>query len=187
MGRSRSRHRRRSIRPSTSIAGYTRVVDLTVTGTGGGTTLLSTVDIDDVVQSGSLTENRKIIRVAGRAFFSAGLAKNQSAVAQFCLWAHPDQEAWPAVSAYDPFTEGPGETGFEGMLSPRPFCRRTFVMSTADSDAAPNQLVQESHMVRSKAERLLRPGWKLSAGLYVRATNGVKVRHTSLLRTVVAG
>lgn len=183
--RKHRRRRRRSIRPSPSIAGYTRLIDLEGTS-AAGTTVLSTEDVPDVVGLATETVNRKLIRVGGQAMFAAALAADQYAVAQFCLWAHPSHESWPTVADYDPFSEGPGETGFEGLLSPRTFCRRTFVLTTPASGVA--QTIETAHMIRSKAERLLRPGWKLTAGLYLRGSAaGIKVRHTSLLRYVVAG
>lgn len=198
MARSHSRRQRgrrsRSPHVAESIAGYTRVLDISATAAANNGTTLQAIDVEGVENGDSEpgdvnapTVNRKILRVAGKAFFSAGLARNQYAVAQFCLRAAPRLEGWPAVAVFDPFEDGPGHQAYEGMPSPRPFCRRTFVLSTADADPAVAALIQESHMVTSKAERLLRPGWKLQAALYVRGSSGVKVRWTGLLRTVVAG
>ena len=183
--RRRSGRRSRRTRPSVSVAGYTRLVDLSASTAASQATTLVTTDVADVATPSTETVNRKILRVSGQAMFTAALAANQFAVAQFCLWAHPEHESWPSVSDYDPFTEGPGETAFEGMLSPRTFCRRTFVLAVAASGSA--QTIESAHMIRSKAERLLRPGWKLSAGLYVAGSAAsLSVRHVSLLRTVVA-
>ncbi len=183
--RRHSRGRRRST-PSVAIAGYTRPISLTgATGASGATSLI-TASVPDVVTPPSETVNRKILRVGGQAFFAAGLAAGQTVMAQFCLWAHPKHEVWPPVSDYDPFTEGPGESSFEGMLSPRPFCRRTFVLAAPSSGVA--ETISSQHMIRSKAERLLRPGWVLHSGLYIRgSTSGIQVSHQSLLRVVVAG
>lgn len=182
--RRRGTHRR-TVRPSVSIAGYTRPIDLTLAAPASNATGLVTADISDVVTPAEETVNRKILRVAGQAMFTAGLTTGKMVMAQFCLWAHPEHEDWPGVDAYDPFNQGPGETGFEGMLAPRPFCRRTFVLAVPSTGSA--ETIASQHMIRSKAERLLRPGWKLTAGLYVRGDSGVSARHTSLLRVVVAG
>lgn len=183
--RTHRRRRRRRLRPAESIAGYTRFLDIKSTTSSGTGTDLQTVTFPDVMTPGDHTENRKIVRVAGQAFFTANLAADKVCASQFCLWAHPEQEAWPSVSDYDPFNDGPGQSAFEGMLAPRAFCRRTLVLSTPSSGVA--QTVSNEHMIRSKAERLLRPGWILSAGLYTRADSGVSVRFTALLRAVVAG
>lgn len=183
--RRRRSHSRRSARPSVSIAGYTRPIDLTLQAPASDATGLVTVDFADVVTPPEETVNRKILRVTGMGIFTAALAAGNYAMAQFCLWAHPKHEDWPGVDKYDPFTEGPGESGFEGMLAPRPFCRRTMVLASPASGTA--ETITQDHIIRSKAERLLRPGWVLTAGLYVRGTSGVAVRHTALLRAVVAG
>ena len=183
--RHRRGRRRKRVHVSESIAGYTRPLGLEIAAPASNATGLVTMDFPDVVTPSEHTENRKILRVTGQAFFTAGLSAGQRAFAQFCLWAHPKQESWPSVTAYDPFTEGPGETAFEGMLAPRAFARRTFVLATPPSGVA--QTISEVHMVRSKAERLLRPGWILTAGLYVRGTSGVNVSWNGLLRAVVAG
>lgn len=180
-----TRRRKRRIMPSTSIAGYTRAMELQATAPASDATVLVTKDVPDVVNMSGETVNRKIIRVTGETFFSAGLAAGQNVLAQFCLWAHPASEDWPDISKYDPFNDGPGETAFEGMLSPRTFCRRTYVMAVPGTGSA--QTISSEHLIRSKAERLLRPGWKLTAGLYLRGTATVQASHFSLLRTVVAG
>ena len=185
--RSRHRRRRRSTHVSESIAGYTRILNLADPGTTAGLTALHTVDVMDVMTPSEHTENRKILRVEGQAMFSAALAANQQLAAQFCLWAHPEHEDWPTVADYDPFTEGPGETAFEGMLAPRAFCRRTFVLATPASGGV-TEVIQTQHMIRSRAQRLLRPGWKLTAGLYVSSPqSNVTATWHGLLRTVVAG
>lgn len=178
------RHSRRAA-PATSVVGYTRSLNLVQQLAGSEATSLVTVDFPDVVTPAEHTENRKILRVAGQAFFTATIAANQYAMAQWCLWAHPDHEDWPGIADYDPFNDGPGETGFKGLLAPRTFARRTFVLAAPASGSS--QTISEQHMIRSKAERLLRPGWKLSAGLYTKGTANVTVRHLSLLRAVVAG
>lgn len=185
----RKRHRRhrgrsRTPRVAESVAGYTRPLALNQSVTGPGTSL-TTIDVPDVLTPAEHTENRKLIRVGGTCMFAAGMPANRAVMAQFCLWAHPKQESWPSVTDYDPFTEGPGETGFEGMLAPRAFCRRTFVLVTPSSGVT--ETITEQHMIRSKAQRLLRPGWILSAGLYVRGDSGVAVAWRGLLRFVVAG
>ena len=184
----RSHHRRRrsrTTRPSTSIVGYTRRLRLFINAPNSGATGLFTMDVPDVSTPDTETVNRKVIRIAGQAIFTASLAAGQNAVSQFCLWAHPAHENWPGIDKYDPFNDGPGESGFEGLLAPRTFCRRTFVLATPGGGTA--QTFSEAHIIRSKAERLLRPGWKLTAGLYVAGTNAVSVEHVSLLRYVVAG
>ena len=189
-GRRRRPHMRRRrgrarTTPSTSIAGYTRSIDLNLAAPAADATGLVTLDFPDVHNTEGETVNRKILRVAGRGIFTAALAAGNYAMAQFCLWAHPKHEDWPSVSEYDPFHDGPGESAFEGMLAPRAFCRRTMVLASPASGTA--ETITQDHVIRSKAERLLRPGWVLSCGLYVRGTSGVNVRHTALLRAVVAG
>jgi len=181
----RMNRRKRSVRPSVSIAGYTRPVALGGSTAASNATSLTTTTVADVDNLSGETTNRKLIRVAGKAIFTAALPANKNVMAQFCLWAAPQQESWPTISAYDPFTEGPGESGFQGMLAPRVFCRRTFVLATPPSGEA--QTITEAHVIRSKAERLLRPGWILQAGLYIRGSSGISVSHHSLLRYVVAG
>lgn len=184
---------RRRIAPSVSIAGYTRQIDLAGVCSQNDVTGLVTQDVTDVANGRadenfeSETVNRKLIRVAGAAMFAARLNDGQHALAQFCLWAHPDHESWPTIAQYDPFTEGPGKPGFEGLLAPRTFCRRTFVLTSPSGSGGSVEIIQDQHMIRSKAERLLRPGWKLTAGLYFAGSDDVHVRHTSLLRYVVAG
>lgn len=180
----RRHHRRRRAAPSVSVAGYTRPLDLSLAAPASDATGLTTVDFPDVDNTSGETVNRKILRVTGMGIFTAALAAGNYAMAQFALWAHPKHEEWPSVSDYDPFNDGPGESAFEGMLAPRAFCRRTMVLASPASGTA--ETITQDHIVRSKAERLLRPGWILSAGLYVRGTSGVQVRHTSLLRAVVA-
>lgn len=183
--RRRSRaHRRRRTAPSVSVAGYTRAIDLTLQAPAADATGLVTKDFPEVENTSGETVNRKILRVTGQGIFTAALAAGNYAMAQFCLWAHPKHEDWPSVADYDPFNDGPGESAFEGMLAPRTFSRRTMVLASPASGTA--ETITQDHIVRSKAERLLRPGWVLTAGLYVRGTSGVAVRHTSLLRAVVA-
>lgn len=186
--RTHRRHRgrkRRRVAPSVSIAGYTRSLKLTATAPVSDGTILVTADVPQVENKDGETVNRKIIRIAGQSFFSAGLTTGQDCMAQFCLWAHPSQEEWPSVGDYDPFNDGPGTSVFDGYLAPRAFCRRTYVLAVPATGSS--QTISSEHMVRSKAERLLRPGWKLTAGLYLRGTSGVQVTHFSLLRYVVAG
>lgn len=181
--RHRGRRRRRTA-PSVSVAGYTRVLDLAKAAPASDATDLVTVDYPDVVNLSGETVNRKILGVHGMGIFTAALAAGNYALAQFCLWAHPKHEEWPDVADYDPFNDGPGESGFEGMLAPRTFCRRTMVLASPASGTA--ETITQDHTIKTRAERLLRPGWILSAGLYVRGTSGVNIRHTSLLRAVVA-
>lgn len=184
--RGRRRHRRRRVAPSVSIAGYTRRLQLDATAPSPDLkTGLVTLDVPDVETPPEETVNRKILSVHGQAFFSASLSAQQNVCAQFCLWAHPSHETWPGVDKFDPFQQGPGEAGFEGMLAPRPFCRRTFILAVPQSGEA--QTISSQHTIRSKAERLLRPGWKLTAGLYLSGSAGVSVSHQSLLRVTVAG
>lgn len=184
--RGRRRHRRR-LAPSVSIAGYTRAITLAGTTSGTAfTTTLVTQDVQDVETPSTETVNRKIVGVSGEAMFAANLAANRNLLAQFCLWAHPEHESWPSVADYDPFNEGPGESAFEGMLAPRAFCRRTFVINTPAGGVA--ETVLNQHRVKTKAQRLLRPGWKLTAGLYVRGSAAsLAYSHASLLRVNVAG
>lgn len=185
--RSHSRRRRRHrTAPSTSVVGYTRFIKLAGSVAASNATSLITADVADVTTPSEETVNRKLISVSGHGFFSAKLAANRLAAAQFCLWAHPEHEEWPSVDKYDPFNDGPGKAGFEGLLAPRTFCRRTMVLATPESGES--QTISEDHMIRTKAARILRPGWKLSAGLYVQGDNvDIDVAHVSLLRYVVAG
>lgn len=182
-----TRHRRRRhTAPSVSIAGYTRYLDLAGTVAAANVTQLITADVPDVSTPSTETVNRKIVGVSGEAMFSAALAAGHDVAAQFCLWAHPEHEDWPSVADYDPFNDGPGESAFKGMLAPRAFCRRTMVLTVATSGST--QTIQQDHRIKSRAERLLRPGWKLTAGLYLRGNNtSISVAHLSLLRYVVAG
>jgi len=182
--RQRGKTRRREA-PSVSIVGYTRFIDITSAVSTGTDTELTTVDIPDVVTPGEETVNRKVLSVTGQSFFTGALPADKVAVAQFCLWAHPKNESWPVVAKYDPFNDGPGETGFEGLIAPRTFGRRTMVLSTPSSGVA--QTISAQHLYKTRSERLLRPGWVLSAGLYTRADSGVSVRFSALLRAVVAG
>lgn len=183
--RGRRRHRRREA-PSVSIAGYTRPISLALAAPASDATGLVTVDFPDVANTEGETVNRKILRVTGQGIFTAALTAGQYAFAQFCLWAHPKHEDWPTVADYDPFNDGPGESAFEGMLAPRTFARRTMVLAVATGSGVAETITQD-HLIRSKAERLLRPGWVLTAGLYVRGTSGVQMEHRSLLRAVVSG
>lgn len=183
--RRRRRHNLPRFAPSASIAGYTRMIALEGTPAANYATSLITQDFPDVVTPPEETVNRKIVRVSGQAMFAASLDAGKHVAAQFCLWAHPKHEEWPAISKYDPFNEGPGESGFEGMLAPRTFCRRTFLLNSAGATSTATVMIEE-HRVKTRAERLLRPGWILTAGLYLRGDT-VACSWRGLLRAVVAG
>lgn len=186
MRRRRKHRRRRHLAPSTSISTYTRPIVISAAGAAQSATVLTAMDVPDVVTPPTETVNRKIIRVTGEMMMACTLSGNEAAFAQFCLRAAPDNQAWPTVAEYDPFTQGPGETGYKGQASPRPFGRHALVFTFAGSSDA-GTAIQESHRYSTKAERLLRPGWKLQAGLYIKANEGTVVKVAALLRTVVVG
>lgn len=195
MARKRTHHRRGSRRrhmaPSVSMVTYTRIVDLSVNGPSNDATAVATADITDVTNTSGETVNRKIVGIHGSAVLHCGLAANQHVAAMICFRAAPTLSDFPSIVEWDPFNDGPREgtdpTGYEGRPSPRPFARRNFVLATSSHTASTTELVTEQHAFRSRAERLLRPGWKLQAGLYVRASQSVNVRWYGLLRFSVAG
>lgn len=182
--RRRGRHRRRTA-PSVSIVTQQSIIDLTVTGTNLQTTQLSTGDFG-VSTPGSETVNRKVLGVRGDLVFSMAAAAGKAGLAMFALWAHPDIEDWPTVAQFDPWSDDdqPGESAFEGRMHPRPYGRRIMALATPSSGVAETVIRDERY--RTKAERLLRPGWKLSYGLWVRS-EGVQVRVFGGLRATVAG
>ena len=188
--RSRFRRRRRHERPSVSMVTYTRVIDQSFTAAASNATGLTAFDIPDVSNDSGETVNRKIVGISGMLMMAAACGQNQHAVAMFAHRAAPELDSWPATSDWDPFNDGPdGSDSYKGRPSPRPFGRRLQVVTVPDTalSASTAQIVQEAHRYHSKSERLLRPGWKLQAGIYVRGSTGVKVRVTGVLRYAVAG
>lgn len=187
----RRRTGRRGAKVSESIATYTRLIDLVDTGSGLTQTNVKSLTLDDD-KTGIIneeTQNRKILRISGEFFWTAGLGADQVAAAMFAFWAHPKAvTAAEGLEDFDPFAAGPAlPTGdYEGRPTPRPFGRRSLVLSTpgASSEA---QTISQSLRYSTKAERLIRPGWTLSAGLWTRASDTVSVRCTGVFRVVVAG
>jgi len=179
---------RRAPRPSVSMATYPQVVALEATGIADSATVVTSLALPDVENTGGETENRKVIRVVGTLMFAAGLAANQHAYAMFALWAHPKLESFPTVTEFDPFNPGPakGATTYEGRPSPRPFGRKYFSLLTPESLGSV-ETISEAFRYHTKAQRLLRPGWILSAGLWIAATTGVKARVGGILQPTVAG
>ena len=180
----RGRRRRREA-PSVSIVTQQVLVDLNVTGTDLQTTKLVTADFG-VEAPATETVNRKVLRVTGDLCMSVAAAAGKGSLCMFALWAHPDIEDWPTVAQFDPWSEAdqPGQSGFEGRPHPRPYGRRIMALATPSSGVAETVIRDERY--RTKAERLLRPGWKLSMGLWVRS-EGVAVRVFGGLRATIAG
>lgn len=185
----RRRHSRRRESPSTSIVTQTSLVDLSVSNPNTDETYLETQSLGQVENESGETVNRKILRVVGELMFTSNLPANQLAVAMFALRASPSLDPWPAVSDFDPFDSGPdGSASYKGRPSPRPFGRRNFALVTPAGSGVV-QTIENAFRYHSRAERLLRPGWRLQAGLYVRVrTSGnVHVRIGGILRTTIAG
>lgn len=185
MGRRMKRHSRTKV--SDSIVTYSRVIDLNGTG-DGDTTHLVQGQIPGVSNLSGETTNRKIIRVVGTLMFSSNLSAGHHCYAMFALLAHPEIDgSFPPVTDWDPFEDGPGlGADFDGRPSPRPFGRRTFALLTPATGGV-TETIQQAFRYSTKAERLLRPGWGLSAGLYLRATDGVQGRVGGVLRATVVG
>jgi len=185
MARRQKRRSRKMV--SESIVTYSRVVDLQGTG-DGDTTHLVQAQVSGVSNLSGETTNRKIIRVMGTLMFSSNLGAGHHCYAMFALLAHPEIDgSFPPVADWDPFEDGPGlGADFDGRPSPRPFGRRTFSLVTPNSGGVV-EVIQQAFRYSTKAERLLRPGWGLSAGLYLRASDGVQGRVGGILRATVVG
>jgi len=185
--RRRRSKRSRSAAPSVSMVTYTRLIDLEVTPTASDVTALATFTVPEVDNTTGETQNRKLMSVHGQAMMAAKINAGAHAAALFCLRAAPELDDWPAVTDWDPFNDGPGGAGsYDGRPSPRPFGRKNFVCVTPGTGGV-TEVFNQAHTYRSKAERLLRPGWVLQAGLYVRATAQTDVRVFGLYRFAVAG
>lgn len=190
----RFRHRRGSKRPSVSIATYSRLINLTATGSGlsNGNTVLAHEVVNDVENKTGETVNRKLLSISGELMFAAKIAAGETAVCMFAHLAHPaihgmGDTPLTGDDSWDPFNDGPdGSTSYGGRLSPRPFGRRNFVLA-APPTGGEAEVVMNQHVYRTRAKRLLRPGWECSRGIYVRASSGVSVRLSGILRYSVAG
>lgn len=183
--RGRRRRRRRSA-PSVSIVTYQRFVDIQVAAGTANQTAMESISIPDVANMSGESVNRKILRATGTLAGSVHIAGNQGAAAMFALLAHPDLEDIPPVSDFDPFDDGPdGSNTYKGRPSPRPFGRKYFAF--ANVTGASTATFQEEFRYRTRAQRLLRPGWKLSGLLYVRSNRGVTFRVNGIVSIAVSG
>lgn len=187
--RRRKRRSRRRAAPGTSMVTYQQIVDLDSRPPTAGTTQLVTQELSQVANLEGETVNRKILRIAGDLAFATQPTAGHYVVAMFAMWAHPKLEDFPTVGAFDPFATGPAGAGtgtYEGRPSPRPFGRRMLV-HTLQAGGAATQLFRDMRY-STKAERLLRPGWVLSAGLWVRSSQaGPVVKVSGLISVTVAG
>lgn len=185
----RRRKRSRSDRPSVSIATYQQFVQLAVATGGTNVTTVTTSVFPNVENTGGETVNRKILRVSGSLMFAANLVADRDLGAMFCLRAAPKDDAWPSVEDFDPFNAGPslGNVAYEGRPTPRPFGRRMFALVTPAGGGAA-EVIQQAFRYSTKAERLLRPGWRLQMGLYVRGSHpDIACKVGGVLSAVVAG
>ena len=166
--RRRRYSRRRSRKVSESIVTYQRIVKLSVTTGSADATSIDSGDVDDVHNMGGETVNRKIIGVRGTLSFATQPPAGDLTVAMWALWAHPAEQDVPSLDDFNPFTAGPtGSDTYKGRPSPRPFARKYFSHILQSSGTATQHFTQ--FRVNSKAQRLLRPGWKLTNLLYVRS------------------
>jgi len=181
------KRRYRSKGPAPSTATYTQKLILQGASTADGATALHTVAFEDIKNTSGETVNRKIVRVTGSLQYAANPSAGKAVWGMFALRAAPELDPWPSVADFDPFNSGPGgsDTAYKGRPSPRPFARRNFIHFVQTGGSA-TQLF-EQFMLRSKAERLLRPGWQLSAGLYVAGDAVINVGVAGLIRVVVEG
>lgn len=168
--RYRRRSRRRREEVAVSHAAYLDQLGFQTTAGGSpNTTVLRTVDVDSVENDPEQTTNRKLVSIAGSMLSSVKLQAGQVIGAMLCFRMVTDSDPWPAINVFDPFTVGPfpGST-VGGRPVPLPFARR-FIAHAICNGGDPQTFTQEFRM-RSRSERLIRPGWKLQAGLYVRCT-----------------
>lgn len=185
----RKHRRRRGTHVSESIVSLTRTVELEGTAAASEATTVTAVAIPQAVTPPEETVNRKILRISGQLMFAASLPADNHLYAVFCMLAHPLSEGatgFPSIEEWDPFNDGPGKTGYAGESSPRPFGRRRLVLNTPPSSSADVSAIFEPMDYRTKAKRLLRPGWALSAGVYVKGDT-VKWRLDGVLGVVIAG
>lgn len=188
--RRKSHRRRRTDHVSESVITVGQMLDLTATGGdfGDGSTKTASVVWNGVDNLG--TTNRKIVRVTGDLCFTAALSADQAAVAMFALWAHPTAVT-PAEGLldFDPFdiADNPqaGKEAYDGRPTPRPFGRRMFALNVPKSGSV--QTFTENFTYRTRAKRLVRPGWELHGALWARASNNAEIRLTGFLRAVVEG
>ena len=184
MRRRRRSRRRKTV--STSVATYQRVVSIKMeTGSNTSDTHTASQTLTGIDNLGGETVNRKIVGVSGTLAYAVQPSQDDQVVAMFALWAHPKVEDWYGSADWDPFDSGPdGSTSYEGRPTPRPFARRYFA-HVIQSGGTSTQILQQ-HTIRSRAQRLLRPGWILTAGLWVRSTEAAKdVRVGGIISAVV--
>lgn len=188
MHRRRKHSRRRREAPSVSIATYQDIVNLDVSATAANRTFSSFATLSQVKNDSGETVNRKILRVSGELAWATQPAAGFYTLGMFALWAHPEAQDLTDLSGFDPFASGPdgAATSYEGRPHPRPFGRRLFVHAVQQNGQA-SQLFRE-FSYRTRAERLLRPGWQLTAGVWVRtnASTG-RAKLAGPLSVVVAG
>ena len=188
--RSRSRGRRRRMeRPSVSVATYAQLLYIAGQTTQANTTVGKLQRVSQVKNDSGETVNRKIVRVTGSLSYATQPPQGIANVAMFALWAHPIGMSDEELLGFDPFVTGPdGDAGtYEGRPHPRPFGRKMFSHVVQPSGTA-SQLFQQFEY-RTKAKRLLRPGWRLSAGLWSRstATDAQNFAVGGAIRVVVEG
>jgi len=185
----KTRRHRRSEAPSVSIATYQQFIQLVATTGGTNVTVMTDNIFPNVENEGGETTNRKILRVSGSLCFAASMPADRALGALFCLRAAPELDAWPTVADFDPFNSGPTDNpgAYKGRMSPRPFGRRMFALATPAGGGV-TEVITQQFRYSTKAERLLRPGWRLDMGLYVRGSNpGMEVKVAGSLSVVVAG
>lgn len=187
----RRRHKRReSDAPATSMITLQRFIDLSPSAsTGENNTLLENTDIEGASNASGETTNRKIVSIRGTLMFASKLSAGSHAVAMFAMWAHPGIDDFPTLADFDPFDESgsdPQQPNYGGRPTPRPFGRKFFALATPQGGGE-GEVIQQAFSYGTKAKRLLRPGWKLSAGLWVRASIGNVARCTGLVSVSVAG
>lgn len=181
--------RRRSRRPSVSVATYADLINLQAAPAAADTTKAAIQNLSQVKNTSGETVNRKIVRVSGDLAFATQPSAGHVVVAQFALWAHPEIDS-DGVTELDPFVTGPGgaqpSADYEGRPSPRPFGRKLFAHVLQTGGTATQFF--ESFRYMTKAQRLLRPGWVLSAALWARSTEAnVNVSVGGAIRVVVEG
>ena len=167
----RRRRSRRRAKVSTSVVTYQRQIRLKLNSSSTAYNVSTTSQaIDGAENTSGETVNRKIVGVRGTLSYACQPAAGEQTDAMFALWAHPRIEDFPSGTDFDPFDAGPGgaRTTYDGRPTPRPFCRKYFSHILQESGTS-TQFFQQ-HNFRSRAQRLLRPGWILTAGLWVRSS-----------------
>jgi len=171
------------------MATYTQFIQLAVATGGTNVTTFTKNVLPNIKNTSGETVNRKIVRVTGSLMFAANMVADRDLGAMFCLRAAPLGDAWPEVSSYDPFNAGPalGNESYQGRPSPRPFGRRMFALVTPAGGGV-GVTEMQAFRYSSSAERLLRPGWELSMGLYVRGSHpDIACKVGGVLNVTVAG